>query len=79
MWIDQERFVPLQTDMFSKSGKLLKRIKFDNVQRVQNRWFPTTMHYKDMLKEGKGTTIRLTDIQLNATIPASTFNKANLR
>lgn len=79
MWIDKERFVALQTDMHSKSGKLLKRIKFDNVQRIQNRWFPTTMHYKDMLKEGKGTSVRLSEIQLNATIPASTFNKANLR
>ena len=79
LWVDQERFVALQTDLYSKSGKLLKSIKFDNVQRIQNRWFPTTMHYKDMLKDGKGTTIRITDIQFNATIPASTFNKANLR
>lgn len=79
LWVDQERFVALQTDLFSKSGKLLKRIKLDNVQRIQNRWFPTTMHYKDMLKDGKGTTIRINDIQFNVTIPASTFNKANLR
>ena len=34
MWVDTERFVPLKEELFAKSGKLLKRITFTNVQKV---------------------------------------------
>ncbi len=79
MWVDQERFVPLKVDMFAKSGKLLKRITFSDVQRVDNRWYPKKFVYKDMLKDGEGTKMTIAEIQLNATIPANYFNKGNLK
>lgn len=79
MWVDQERYVPLKVDMFAKSKKLLKRILFSDVQKVQGRWFPMTMLYKDMLKEGKGTKMMFMEIQLDAKIPANIFNKSSLK
>jgi negative regulator of sigma E activity len=79
MWIDQERFVPLKADSFSKNAKLLKRITFTEVSKIQNRWFPKVMIYKDMLKEGKGTKMIIESIQFDASIPASVFNKGNLK
>ena len=79
MWVDQERYVPLKVDMFAKSKKLLKRILFSDVQKVQGRWFPMTMLYKDMLKEGKGTKMTFVEIQLDAKIPANIFNKSSLK
>lgn len=79
MWVDQERFVPLKVDMFAKSGKLLKRITFSDVQRVDNRWYPKKLVYKDMLKDGEGTKMTIAEIQLNATIPANYFNKGILK
>lgn len=79
MWVDQERFVPLKVEMFAKGGKLLKRITFSDVQRIQNRWYPKTFVYKDVLKDGKGTKMVIEDMQLDATIPASVFNLGNLK
>lgn len=79
MWVDQERNVPLKVDMFAKSGKLLKRITFSDVQKVQGRWFPMTMLYKDMLKDGKGTRMMFQEIELNAKMPANIFNKSSLK
>lgn len=79
MWIDQERYVPLRTDMFSKSGKLLKRLEMSGVERTQGRWFPKTMVYKDMLKEGKDTRMTIISIQFDVEIPASVFEKTNLK
>jgi outer membrane lipoprotein-sorting protein len=79
MWVDQERNVPFKVELYAKGGKLLKRMSFSDVQRIQGRWCPKTIVYKDMLKEGKGTTMRILDIQFDATIPASVFNKANLK
>ncbi|MDD4992094.1 MAG: outer membrane lipoprotein-sorting protein [Paludibacter sp.] len=79
MWVDEERYVPLKVEMFAKGGKLLKRITFSDVQRVQNRWYPKTFVYKDVLKDGKGTKMVIEEMQLDATIPASVFNLGNLK
>ncbi len=79
MWIDAERFVPLRQEMYAKSGQLLKRMELSDVERIQGRWFPKTMIYKDMLKEGKGTEFRITKIQFDAAIPEHIFSKASLR
>lgn len=79
MWVDEERYVPLKVELFAKGGKLLKRITFADVQRMQGRWYPKTFVYKDVLKEGKGTKVTILDIQFDVTIPASVFNKGNLK
>lgn len=79
MWVDTERFVPLKADMYAKSGKLLKRITFADVKKVSGRWFPMTIVYKDMLKQGPGTKMTIQEIQLDTNIPASYFNLGNLK
>lgn len=79
MWVDQERLVPLKVELFAKGGKLLKRIEFSDVKRIQNRWYPTTFLYKDVLKEGKGTRMIIENMQFDVAIPATVFNKASLK
>ena len=78
-WVDTERYVPLKEELFAKSGKLLKRITLSDVQKVVGRWFPTTIVYKDMLKEGSGTKMTILEIKLDAAIPANVFNLGNLK
>ncbi|MDD4490873.1 MAG: outer membrane lipoprotein-sorting protein, partial [Paludibacter sp.] len=70
---------PLKVEMFAKSGKLLKKITFSDVKRVQGRWYPMTMLYKDMLKSGGGTKMIIQEIALDQKIPASVFNKSSLK
>ncbi|MDX9748214.1 MAG: outer membrane lipoprotein-sorting protein [Paludibacter sp.] len=79
MWVDQERNIPLQIEMYSKSGKLLKRIELSDVKRVQGRWFPMTMLYRDMLKNGGGTRMTFLELQLDAVLPAGIFTKSSLK
>lgn len=79
VWVDKERNVLLQAQLFAKSGKQLKQITFSGIEKVQNRWYPKVFIYKDMLKEGKGTKMTITSIQLDANIPESVFNKGNLK
>jgi outer membrane lipoprotein-sorting protein len=79
VWVDSERFVPLKQEMFAKSGQLLKRTTLSDVQRVQGRWFPMTMVYKDMLKEGEGTEFRITSAKFDQEIPEYIFTKAALK
>jgi outer membrane lipoprotein-sorting protein len=79
IWVDSERFVPLKQEMFAKSGQLLKRTTLSDVQKVQGRWFPMTMVYKDMLKDGQGTEFRLTSVKFDQEIPDYMFTKASLK
>ena len=79
IWVDSERFVPLKQEMFAKSGQLLKQTTLSDVQKVQGRWFPMTMVYKDMLKDGKGTEFRMTSVKFDQEIPEYIFTKAALK
>ncbi|OFX51301.1 MAG: outer membrane lipoprotein-sorting protein [Bacteroidetes bacterium GWB2_41_8] len=79
MWVDAERFVPLKQELYAKSGQLLKRLEMKDVIQVKGRWFPATVVYKDMLKEGDGTEFKITKIDFNVEIPEYIFSKAALK
>jgi hypothetical protein len=51
MWMEKERY-SAKKDLLTKSGKWLKRITHSNVQKVPGLWFPRTIIYKDLLKDG---------------------------
>jgi outer membrane lipoprotein-sorting protein len=79
IWVDTERYVPLKQEMYAKGGQLLKRTILSNVKQVQGRWFPMTIVYKDLLKEGSGTEFRMTSVKFDQTIPDYIFTKAALK
>lgn len=79
VWIDMERFVPLKQELFAKSGQLLKRVELKDVQKVEGRWFPMKMVYKDMLKAGDGTEFVTKSIAFDQDIPEYIFTKAALK
>jgi len=79
IWIDKERYVPLKEELFAKGGQLLRQTTMDNIIKVDGRWFPTTIVYKDMLKEGNGTEFKITGIKFNQDIPEYIFTKAALK
>jgi outer membrane lipoprotein-sorting protein len=79
MWIDTERYVPLKEELYAKSGQMLKRTTLSDVVKIQGRWFPTKIVFKDMLKQGEGTEFKMTSIQFNQDIPEYIFSKAALK
>ncbi len=79
IWVDTERYIPLQQELFAKSGQLLKRTELKDVKQMQGRWFPTTIIYKDMLKQGNGTEFKMTSILFDQKIPDYIFSKAALK
>ena len=79
VWIDTEYYIPLKEELYAKSGQLLKRITLSNVVKIQGRWFPTTIIYKDMLKQGDGTIFKMTSIKFDQVIPEYIFTKAALK
>jgi outer membrane lipoprotein-sorting protein len=79
IWVDQERFVPLKEELYGKSGKLLKRTLLSEVTKIQDRWFPKKIVYKDMLKTGDGTQFIIESIKFDELIPEAVFSKASLK
>ena len=78
-WIDKERYIPLKEELFAKSGKLLKKTELKDITRIQGRWYPRRILFKDMLKKGKGTEFIIETIQFDQNIPQYIFSKASLR
>ena len=79
LWVDTERFVPLKQEMFAKSGQMLKQMTLSNVQKIEGRWYPMMIVYKDMLKDGKGTEMQVSKMSFNQDIPEYIFTKAALK
>jgi outer membrane lipoprotein-sorting protein len=79
MWVDNERYIPLKQELYAKSGQLLKRMELKDIQKIQGRWFPTTIIYKDMLKDGNGTEFKMNHIKFDQVIPSYIFSKASLK
>ena len=79
VWVDKERYVPLQEDRFAKSGMLLKTTEVDSVSRRQGRWVADRVTFKDALKSGAGTEFIVDSLQLDVPIPDYVFSKASLK
>jgi outer membrane lipoprotein-sorting protein len=79
VWVDAERYIPLKQEMYAKGGQLLKRSILSDVRQVQGRWFPMTIIYKDMLKDGTGTEFKMTSVRFDQEIPDYIFTKAALK
>jgi outer membrane lipoprotein-sorting protein len=79
MWVDKSRMIPLKEELYARSGKLLKKTELKDIQKMQGRWFPKRIIFKDMLKKGGGTEFVIEAIQFDVDIPEHIFSKASLK
>lgn len=79
IWMDKQRYIPLREELYAKSGTLLKKTELYDFKRIQGRWFPGRMVFKDMLKKGDGTEFIIESIAFDGAIPDHIFTKASLR
>ncbi|HNW58582.1 MAG TPA: outer membrane lipoprotein-sorting protein [bacterium] len=79
IWVDRERDVPLRQELYAKSGKLLKEVTYAEATRVEGRWYPRQVRYRDVLKQGQGTELTVSKITFDQPIPEWIFSKAALK
>ena len=79
LWVDKLRYLPVKEELFARSGTLLKRFSITEVFRLEDRWYPKRMIFKDALKKGEGTEVIIDSIQFDVAIPEHIFTKASLR
>jgi len=79
LWVDQTRYIPVKEELFAKSGKLLKKMEMKDIEKIDDRWYPKRIIFKDMLKTGEGTEFIVDTIEFDQDIPEHMFTKAVLR
>ncbi len=79
VWVDSQRWIALKEERYARSGKLLKTTEITEVFKVEGRWYPKHMLFKDVLKKGKGTEFIIDSIKFDQNIPEHLFTKAALR
>ncbi|MFH1726792.1 MAG: outer membrane lipoprotein-sorting protein [Pseudomonadota bacterium] len=79
LWVNKEKWLPIKEELYAKSGKLLKTIKIEEVMKVDDRFYPQKIVFKDELGKGKGTVWIVESIKFNQKIPDYKFTKAALK
>ncbi|WP_289053478.1 outer membrane lipoprotein-sorting protein [Carboxylicivirga marina] len=79
LWVDAEYYLPHKEEMYAKSGQLLKRTVLSNFEKIDGRWYPMKLNFKDVLKQGKGTDWEIISIKFDEEIPDYLFTKAALK
>lgn len=79
LWVDKERWIPLQEERYAKSGRPLKRSKLLELFFVENRWYPKRILYHDLMQNGEGTEYVIDSLKLHVQIEKSRFTKAVLK
>ncbi|MBE3036477.1 MAG: outer membrane lipoprotein-sorting protein [Candidatus Atribacteria bacterium] len=78
-WVDKERFIGLQEELYAQSGKLLKETKLNEVQEIEGRWIPINSVMENKLRKDTYTGFKIIQIDFNPEIPEGTFTLQNLR
>ncbi|MBU0929247.1 MAG: outer membrane lipoprotein-sorting protein [Spirochaetes bacterium] len=78
LWVDAERFVVLKTEMYAKSGRLLKESRALEVRQFGSRWFATKLRMEDKLKKGGGTLFSMAELRFDIALPADMFSLQRL-
>ncbi len=78
IWVDMEQYIVSRSELYAKSGKLIKEYSTEEVKKIGDRYYPTVQKMTDKIKSNSFTTITFTNINLDNTISDSVFTMQNL-
>jgi outer membrane lipoprotein-sorting protein len=78
LWIDAERYVRLKSEMYAKSGKLLKTGTTLEVVHMGDRWFPARTELVSRLRNNTRTVFAMDKIEIGAAVDEKQFSLAAL-
>ena len=62
-----------------KVADAIQKLDSTDIRKIDARWYPMKINYKDMLKDGKGTDFVILDISFDSKIPMEYFSKNILK
>lgn len=78
IWVDKERFIVLKSELYAKSGKLLKLMTVLKVEKYKDRFYPTHVVMENKLRKNTKTEMVTLEIKFNIDIPEELFSIRNL-
>jgi len=79
LYIDQENNDVLRSELFALSGAMLKEYNLLRVEIIDGRRFPVEVEFRDLLRRGSRTVMRMNNVILDRPIADSVFTERNLR
>jgi outer membrane lipoprotein-sorting protein len=79
IWVDKTMYLPMKEELYAKSGTLLKMTELSDIRRIDDRWYPGKIVFRDMLKKGDGTEFIIEKIEFDVQVPEHLLTKAALR
>ncbi|MCK8817850.1 outer membrane lipoprotein-sorting protein [Natroniella sulfidigena] len=79
LWVDQERFVYLKEELYSREGRLLRTIEAEEVEQFGKRWYVTESLIDYKLRSGSKTLFRVTGIDFEPDISEEIFSLQGLK
>jgi len=78
IWVDKERFIVLKSELYAKSGKLLKLMTVLKVEKYGDRFYPTHVIMENKLRKDTKTEMITSEIKFDFDIPEELFSIRNL-
>lgn len=78
LWVDAERYVRLKSEMYAKSGKLLKVGNTLDVVHLGDRWFPARTELVSKLRNNTRTVFSMEKIDIGAALDERQFSLSAL-
>ncbi|MCX7732673.1 MAG: outer membrane lipoprotein-sorting protein [candidate division WOR-3 bacterium] len=78
LWVEKERYLPLQVEQLDRDGGVRKRIIFAEFQQEKGVWMPWLIRLENRAK-GSVTELRLRSAELNIGIRDSYFSEENMK
>ncbi|MFC1492764.1 outer membrane lipoprotein-sorting protein [candidate division KSB1 bacterium] len=76
--VEKDRFIAVKSEMYAKTGKLLKSSHVEKIEKIGDRYYPTHVVMTDELRKNSRTEFIMSEIEFDANIPESTFTRRNL-
>ncbi len=78
LWVGKQSFIPIKSEYFSRSGRLMKDVEILEFKRVSGRNYPTRIRMENKLRKNTWSEFVITDIQIGISIPTNVFTKGYL-
>jgi outer membrane lipoprotein-sorting protein len=78
MWVSESTYIPLKTELYAKSGKLMKVVTVLEVRRIDARRYPVHILMENKLRQNTSTELILDGIHIDTAVPSNVFSKAYL-
>jgi len=78
-WIDKDNYVAQKIEFYDEDNVLIKVLNTEEVKNIQGRAVPTKQVMTNEVKEGRSTSILISEIDFETKLPADIFDKNSIK